>query len=571
MMISEENMKTIVSIGSTFTNKVLSLVKENLRHIKSYLSISPISFLEKTDTYIDNLEATNSEAYREDINKLVFEELTELKPDYILIDLLDFRLPVEKIRFSDKSTDNIVTWNSGIEKALEKRNYQKIESLNPLEFSESELMAIMQSYVEHLLDICDGKRIVVLEAKPAFISISKNNKLYNLGDQVKASELNRFFERIYTILRLIAPNLCYIPFPNVWYCDERESRPFSYYLSASYYKYSAEALMAYVLEDQTYKIKEECKKLEKILLSKVEECDPRKKLWKNVELINFNGIYKDDFGNNIDTNGQEINIYLFGENNSIKVGDSCDIQNLKIRLVRNNEIIIGEGCTTHNNSLDLENSSKVILGNKCDFQEGGSISLKNRSSFSMGDFGELRERMNASILSNAHFEAGEKCILFWNSRLNLNDNSIMKVGRGTTAQGNNTFFCYSNTEIVIGNDCMFSSDIVVMSGDGHAIFDMETKEKTNDFKKLPREEKIISISDHVWVGRRATILTRTKIGAGSLVGAGALCKGIFPNNCIIAGCPAKVIKKNICWSRNDNAKNLEDCETYTNMTGDFPT
>jgi acetyltransferase-like isoleucine patch superfamily enzyme len=46
----------------------------------------------------------------------------------------------------------------------------------------------------------------------------------------------------------------------------------------------------------------------------------------------------------------------------------------------------------------------------------------------------------------------------------------------------------------------------------------------------------------VWIGSRVTILPGTEIGRNSIVGAGAVVKGVFPENVIIAGNPGKVIK-----------------------------
>lgn len=73
----------------------------------------------------------------------------------------------------------------------------------------------------------------------------------------------------------------------------------------------------------------------------------------------------------------------------------------------------------------------------------------------------------------------------------------------------------------------------------------------------PKERKIycdsVVIGDNVWVGDNVTILMGTKIGNGCIVGANSVVSGVFDDNCIIAGVPARVIKKynpvNKCWER----------------------
>lgn len=47
----------------------------------------------------------------------------------------------------------------------------------------------------------------------------------------------------------------------------------------------------------------------------------------------------------------------------------------------------------------------------------------------------------------------------------------------------------------------------------------------------------------MWIGLNALILKGTIIGDNCVVGAGAVVKGKFPANCVIAGNPAKIVKR----------------------------
>ena len=54
----------------------------------------------------------------------------------------------------------------------------------------------------------------------------------------------------------------------------------------------------------------------------------------------------------------------------------------------------------------------------------------------------------------------------------------------------------------------------------------------------------VVIGDDVWVGANSTILKGAKIGSGSIVATGSVVlKGEYPENSLIAGNPAKVIKQ----------------------------
>jgi len=55
-------------------------------------------------------------------------------------------------------------------------------------------------------------------------------------------------------------------------------------------------------------------------------------------------------------------------------------------------------------------------------------------------------------------------------------------------------------------------------------------------------EKGIVINDDCWIGAKATILDGTLIGKHSVIAAGSVVKGIFPDNVLIAGTPARIVR-----------------------------
>lgn len=65
----------------------------------------------------------------------------------------------------------------------------------------------------------------------------------------------------------------------------------------------------------------------------------------------------------------------------------------------------------------------------------------------------------------------------------------------------------------------------------------------HNFKDLTKHEKSepISIGDNVWIGANCVILPAVRIGNNVIVGGGSVVTKSFPDNCIIAGNPAKVI------------------------------
>ena len=121
------------------------------------------------------------------------------------------------------------------------------------------------------------------------------------------------------------------------------------------------------------------------------------------------------------------------------------------------------------------------------------------------------------------------------------DNNLISTGKETNYAGSIHIACTEGTSITVGDHCLFSSDIVIRSGDSHSILNMQGE-------RINHAENVM-IEDHVWVGYGVKINKGATIHNDSVVGTGSIVTRTSPlkSNAIIAGVPAKVVRRNITW------------------------
>ena len=112
--------------------------------------------------------------------------------------------------------------------------------------------------------------------------------------------------------------------------------------------------------------------------------------------------------------------------------------------------------------------------------------------------------------------------------------SVIKIGKNV-AVNNNMFFC-ANKSIVVEDDVLIGERVTIMDHNGHGVYPDRRRNSAGTAKE-------VIIKRNVWIGSNVTILPGTIIGDNSVVGAGSVVKGVFPDNVVIQGNPAVVVKK----------------------------
>ncbi|KJD31928.1 hypothetical protein PK35_12325 [Tamlana nanhaiensis] len=145
-------------------------------------------------------------------------------------------------------------------------------------------------------------------------------------------------------------------------------------------------------------------------------------------------------------------------------------------------------------------------------------------------------------LDENHFEERKKVLykIFINAGENLYVEPPFHCDYGSNIIAGKNLFMNFNccildvAQITIGDNCMFGPHVQIYT----ATHPLEFKAR-NSGKEYA---KPIAIGNNVWIGGNATICPGVTLGHNVVVGSGAVVTKSFPDNVVIAGNPAKIIK-----------------------------
>lgn len=191
-----------------------------------------------------------------------------------------------------------------------------------------------------------------------------------------------------------------------------------------------------------------------------------------------------------------------GKNNTVRGINLCRIRNSKISIVGdNNTIVINDMSSLINVNISIAGSNNAIVIGERNYLEGCTFCVED-------------------------------------------DCNTITLGSHVYIYSDTELSVIESTNITVGNDCLFSANIMIRTGDSHIIMDETTGKRINDSES-------IRFKDKVWLGNGCKILKGAVIGTECVVGTGALVTHTTPvvNNSVLAGVPAKVMTKGIKWSQ----------------------
>lgn len=149
---------------------------------------------------------------------------------------------------------------------------------------------------------------------------------------------------------------------------------------------------------------------------------------------------------------------------------------------------------------------------------------------------------------NAELTIGDDCVIkssFLSNLVGLYSRTIIVtrtseakiyIGRNVGISGATI---YARKGITIGDNTMIGGNVKILDNDFHPV-EVEAR-MLDDKSKIGTRE--IVIGKNCFIGCNSLILKGTVLGDNCVVGAGAVVSGMFEDNCVIAGNPAKVIRK----------------------------
>lgn len=96
-------------------------------------------------------------------------------------------------------------------------------------------------------------------------------------------------------------------------------------------------------------------------------------------------------------------------------------------------------------------------------------------------------------------------------------------------------------KIVIGNNLLTGPDVLITDNSHGRL--CEEQIGVPPIRRPIYSKGPVIIGDNVWLGEKSSIMPGVKIGNGVVVAANAVVTHDIPDNCVVAGVPAKIIKQ----------------------------
>ena len=170
---------------------------------------------------------------------------------------------------------------------------------------------------------------------------------------------------------------------------------------------------------------------------------------------------------------------------------------------------------------------------------GKKVKVLEKRRLSIGEKTRIHDNTYIDALSFDGISIGDYVVLGRNTRIECTG-SLERIGKGLVIGDRTTF----------GNDCFFGAAGGIVIGDdvvaGQYIRFHSENHNYIDMEKLIREQGVthkgIRVGNNCWIGSGAVFLDGSALGNGCVVASNAVVTKQYPDNSVIGGVPAKLIK-----------------------------
>jgi acetyltransferase-like isoleucine patch superfamily enzyme len=120
----------------------------------------------------------------------------------------------------------------------------------------------------------------------------------------------------------------------------------------------------------------------------------------------------------------------------------------------------------------------------------------------------------------------------WACELATDENAVLEIGESTFINAGTSISACRHVRI--GSECEIGPGVLIMDSDFHLAGNLARRPPSSP----------VWIGDKVWIGAHAIVLKGVTIGDAAVVAAGSVVTSDVPARTVVAGVPARVIRRN---------------------------